>query len=157
MPLWWVSSSECALFTCLRSCSVGKRPLSRRQFPLSLSEEIMKHLQYWMFYPADQSVFVCVFRSLSSFTRYVPISASFSHRGRQRKGDGPAWALCPYCTPSLAINALIADMIIDIDSDLPDFKITLAMSVQVREGLSRSFWLWTWLSSKLLTDFPVSL
>lgn len=71
-------------------------------------------------------------------SRYVPPSASCSDRARQRKGDGPSWAPRLYRIPSLTINALTADMIIDIDADLPDFKITFAVS-QARQRGAEAF------------------
>lgn len=66
---------------------------------------------------------------------YVPLSASFSDRARQSKRElylcGPLACIEP---PSLTINALTTDMLMVIDSDLPDFKITLAVSCTGHRG-----------------------
>lgn len=97
---------------------------------------------------------LCVFAGLS---RYVPLSASSCDPARQWKGDGPSWAPCLYPIPSLTINALATDMIIDIDADLPDFKITFAVSQASQRGSETRSWLWTWLSCKLLADLRGSL
>lgn len=124
-----LSSSKGMFCTCLKSCSVGKRPLSRRQFPPSLSEEIMKQrsaacciqrADYFCVYFA-----VCVHKCRC---RYTPVSVLCSDRARQQKRDWSSWALSLYWTPSLAINGLTIDMIIAIDADLPDFKIILSGS-----------------------------
>ena len=70
------------------------------------------------------------------------------------KGTWPFFGPVLDSTPSLAINALTTDVIIDMDCDLPENKhLSRVLVVQVREGGGR----WSCLISDCFAEPPVSL